>query len=515
MDATTLQLPLAFAPVDWAIVGLYLASVLGLGWWFSRSKGEQADDAFTASRSMPAWTITLSLLATSLSAATFIGAPNDAYRGNLSFLVLYLGNFLGIALVAFLFVPRLYSAGTTTIYGYLATRFGPGSDKAAAVVFLLGRFLASGSRLFIASIPLLYLLAPQLDASDPSWRISLVGCVLLIGTVGTVYTMLGGVRAVMWTDSIQLFLILGAVIVTIVVAASQIDGGITQAFSDARAAGKLAWLDFSLDLSQPYTFWTSLIGNAIFFAAVFGTDYDLAQRFLTAKSKKAAVWSTLASQGVGLITVGLFMVVGILLWSFYQTREAPAVASGLSVYVVFMVDHLPPVLSGLAVAGLFAAAQSSMDSAANAMAGVIRSDLMPRGSKLPPMLVTLFAGAGLIVFGVGAALTFDPANRTLLDFALGVLAYAVCPLMGVFLCAFLTRRGTPASVIAALLVGIALVAAGRYVPWFAGIHWFWHVPMVVLASFGVCALPRTTYAHEAAAPEAGFEVIRSGHDPVV
>ena len=505
MPVPPLPTCLAFGAIDWAVLVAYLVGVLLIGAWFSRRRGDAADDDyFTAGRSMPAWTVTLSLLATSLSAATFIGAPNEAFHGDLTFLILYLGNVLGVLLVAWLFVPRLYAAGTTTIYGYLGRRLGPGAQRAASLTFLLGRMLASGSRLFLASIPLWMLLTAH-DKPLVQARPELVGCVLLVGVVGTAYTLMGGIRAVMWTDVVQLCLVFGAIVATVVIAYRDIGQSPAEIVAYLGEARKFQVLDWSFDLTKPYTVWTALIGNLVFFTAVFGTDYDLAQRFLTARSVKQGAWSVIASQAVGFVAVTLFMAMGLLLFVYYRGSDAGTATgaggplAGQPVFVVFMVTKLPPVVAGLAVAGLFASAQSSMDSATNAMAGSFIHDLWRPGasrSDAPSRRVTLGVGATLTLFACGCALLYDPAARSFLDFALGVMAYAVTGLLGVFLCAFFTRRGNSVSAVAALLAAAGVMVMAQ--PWaqsvlFGGtrFHWFWAVPVAAGASFVICGAGRT------------------------
>ena len=505
----------AFAKIDWAVVAAYLLGVLLIGAWFSRKRSAADDDYFLAGRSMPAWTVTLSLLATSLSAATFIGAPDQAFHGDLTFLILYLGNVAGVLLVAWLFVPKLYAAGTTTIYGFLGQRLGQGAQRAASLTFLLGRMLASGSRLFLASIPLWMLLTAH-DKPLSQARPELVGCVLLVGVVGTAYTLMGGIRAVMWTDVVQLALVFGAVAATTVVAYRDIGQSPGEIIAGLREAGKFHAVDWSLDPTKRYTVWTALLGNTIFFAAVFGTDHDLAQRFLTARSIKSGAWSVIASQAVGFVAVALFMGMGLLLFVFYHGDDAGSATgplAGQPVYVVFMVTKLPPVVAGLAVAGLFASAQSSMDSATNAMAGSFIHDLWrPPNSDhkaSPSRRVTLGVGATLTLFAVGCALTYDPAAQSFLDFALSVMSYAVTGLLGVFACAMFTRRGNGPSAVAALLTAAAITLVAQ--PFaqqalFGGVYvyWLWAVPVAAAASFGVCCAGRSQQANP---PPRGFEAV--------
>jgi len=189
-----LLLPLADFPwLDWAIVAGYLLIVLTIGYLASR-KQAGTEDYFLGSRKMPAWAVTLSVLATSLSAATYIGAPQEAYAGNLTYLILNLGTILGAVVVGVLFLPPLYRAGTLTIYGYLGKRFGPGAQQAAGAAFLAGRVLASGARLFIAGIAFSYVLFNDLQL------LSVLTAIVLFGVAGTAYTCLGGIKAVIWLD---------------------------------------------------------------------------------------------------------------------------------------------------------------------------------------------------------------------------------------------------------------------------------------------------------------------------
>ena len=509
------MLPLAFGTIDWIVVGLYLVGVMAVGALFARSKGQGDDDYFLAGRSMPGFAVTLSLLATSLSAATFIGAPNDAFNGNLTFLILYLGNFLAVFIVAFVFVPRLYATGTTTIYGHLGRRYGPAAQRAAGATFIVGRLLASGARLFMAATPLWLILT---DASRPlaEGRNELALCVVAVGTVGTLYTLMGGIRAVMWTDVLQLGLIFLAVAACVWVAFADVNLPVGEVVAKAEAAGKLTLLDLSLDLAKPYTLWTALIGNTLFFAAIFGTDHDLAQRFLTAKSAKSGMTSVILSQVIGMVVVALFMALGLLLWVYYDGKPAEAgPLKGQPVFVLFIAKELPPVVAGLAVAGLFAAAQSSMDSATNAIAGSALHDVWrpdaqrDRAAKSGPShLTTLGVGLALTATAVGCVYAFDPeAPGGFLGFALSIMAYAATGLMGVFLCAFFTRRGSAIGVVAAVVVAAAIMLVPRLpalLPgetvgdhWFFTVSFFWFVPVAVAASFATCCAFATRQQAEA------------------
>src|SRR5947209_11352901 len=154
-----------FGPLDWGVVAAYFALMIFIGLYTSRRR-QDTSDYFLGGRSLPTWAVTISIVATTLSAATFVGAPEQAYGGNLTYLSFNVGNFLAIVIVCTLFVPRLYRAGTVTIYGYLAQRYGDGARIAVSIMFLLGRMLASGARLFIAAMPLCLLLFARRGQTD-------------------------------------------------------------------------------------------------------------------------------------------------------------------------------------------------------------------------------------------------------------------------------------------------------------------------------------------------------------
>ena len=198
----------AFGALDWSVLIAYMALMVGIGVAASRRE-KNAETFFLANRSMPMWAVALSVLATSLSAATFIGAPQIAFAGDLTYLSLNIGTMMAAFIVAFLFVPPMYRVGTMTIYGYLGTRFGESAVTAASLMFLLGRTLASGVRHFMAGIGFALMLYGETSPRD------LVVAILLLGAIGTLYTALGGVRAVIWTETIQMGVVVFAALLSI------------------------------------------------------------------------------------------------------------------------------------------------------------------------------------------------------------------------------------------------------------------------------------------------------------
>lgn len=248
----------AFGTVDWAVLGCYFALMIFIGFYVGR-RGQGAEDYFLGGRSMPTWALAVSIVGTSLSAATFVNVPDEAYLGDAGYLIFNLGGFIAVLVVATLFVPTLYRAGTVTIYGYLGQRFGEPAMVAVSCTFLLGRMIASGARLFIAALPLCLLM---FGAERPS-QAQLVTAVCMIGLIGTFYTVAGGIRAVIWIDTIQFALVVGAALLTVGILLYRIPlplvdivGLLGQDGTAPGGASKLRLVDASLDFAKPYTLWT-------------------------------------------------------------------------------------------------------------------------------------------------------------------------------------------------------------------------------------------------------------------
>ena len=511
--------PLAtFRSLDWGIIVLYLGAMVLIGHVVGRKKTD-AKGYFLGDRSSPTWAVILSIIATSLSAATFLGAPQEAFRGDLTYLILNLGNFIGVVIVAAIFIPRFYAAGTVTIYGYLSRRFGEPARIATSAMFLIGRLLASGARLFMAAGPVCLLLFHPDSPQTPASHHEQILAILLIGAIGIAYTVSGGIKAVIWTDSAQIIIVVGAAMLSIVLLLKAIPLPIGRIIHELNqhntglgGQSKLHWLDTSFDLTKRYTLWVALFSTTFTGVAAYGVDHDLVQRMLTAKSAWRGSFSVVAAQLLGIIVAGLFMAIGLLLYIYYNRPDLMGAAAPKQViiatkdiYPQFLLT-LPTGLAGLAMAGLFAAAQGSLDSAINAMASSAVADIYwpirrMRGltintSTRAPRLGVALMGALLIGFAIACVYLYDDRTSTLLSFALGIMAFAYTGMLGVFLTALLTKRGNNASVLAALAIGVivtALMQDSVYAWWtaklFAGPHHisnFWAMTVGTPISFGVC-----------------------------
>ncbi|MFT3788533.1 MAG: hypothetical protein QM770_20570 [Tepidisphaeraceae bacterium] len=519
---------LAFGPYDWAVLGLYFIVMFAIGIYHYR-QDEGAEEYFLAKRKIPTWALAISIVGASLSAATYVGAPDVSYGGNLTYLILNIGGFLGVFIVGFLFVPTLYRAGTVTIYGFLDQRFGESARVAVACTFLFGRFLASGVRLFFAAIPLVLLMWNMKGGEPTDHTFRLVLAVVLVGVIGTIYTMLGGIKAVIWTDIAQFAIMIGAVLLSIYLLLTKIPLPITEIIhvlgTPAPETGhsKLQLVDLSTDPARPFTLWAAMFGSVFMAVASMGVDQDMAQRFLIAKTPTRGALSVIASQFISIATVSLFMIIGLLLYIYYSRPDimgaaAPAYTPGKNsaTYPQFLLWELPPILSGLAIVGLFAVAQGSMDSAINAMASSLIADVYyplrkamgkPVDSKTDakaPKLAVLAIGVVMSLFAIGCVFIYDPKSKTFLDFALGVMTFAFSGMLAVFVTGLFTKRGNTVSVIAALVTGatvIALLQDGTLAWWSTKLlhaptpwklAWPWWMPIASSISFAVCCLGSPT-----------------------
>lgn len=477
-----------FGALDWVVLALYFALLIGTGMWVSR-RVSSARDYFLGGRAMPAWAVAISVLATSLSAATFIGGPQQAYESDLTYLSATLGTIIAAIIVATVFIPAFYRHNVSTVYELLETRYGGGARRAASAMFMIGRVLASGARVYIAAHALAFIIW-----GDVSPGHLLIG-VAALSAAGILYTIAGGIESVIWADVVQTVVFVGAIVTAMAVLLMRIPAPLEEIVNGLGSAGtdgtsKLALVRTTLDPAAPFTLWTAITGFALFNIAALGTDQDLVQRMLTCRSPMRAGWSVISSQLIAIPVVLVFMLLGLLLFVFHKRPDLmrvetlPEAPEGKQVFLRFITTEMPPGISGLMIAGLFAIGLTSLNSALNAMSSTFVSDFYRRWRPSASERTYLLAArmgvvAWGVVLGLFAALcvwwqSASKGESTLLEFALGVMVYAYTGLLAVFLCALFTRRGSTASVLAALATGFLLTlllepAAFR---WWTG-HFAW------------------------------------------
>lgn len=478
-----------FATLDWIALGGYALLLVVSGWWFSRRKQTSAKDYFLAGRSMPVWAVAVSTAATAISAATFVGVPEMAYAGDLTYLAANIGAILAIMVVAFVFIPAFYRANVTTVYGLLEQRLGPGARTAASIAFLVGRVFSSGARVYIAAIPAAMILWG--DSAEDGNAAHLLASIGLLTAVGIGYTLIGGVRSVIWTDLAQTLVFVTAAGVVVTILLSRIDASIPEIWRmlgeqvTATGTTKATVISTSGNVSTSYTLWASAIGMTLLYLAAYGTDHDMAQRMLTCKSPAAGGRSAIAAVFMQIPLIALFLGIGSLLWIFHHRPEMLASGAGgvggadgappagSRVFIRFIVDHGPAGLSGLTIAGLYAASLSTLNSGLNAMGASLYSDLyLPLKKRLGSggevnagrevragRMFVVMAGAAVGGFACFCVWWQRAGGLMLIDLALSVMTFAYAGLLAVFLTAILTKRGNSASAIASIIAGFLVVAA--------------------------------------------------------
>jgi SSS family transporter len=355
-------------PADLTVIGVYLALTLVVGLRVARRAARSDDDYFLGARDLPAWAVMLSIVATETSALTVISVPGLAARGDLTFLQLAFGYLVGRIAVAVWLLPGYFEGRQQTAYQRLEARFGAGTRRLLSLTFLLTRLLADGVRIFAGAIPLALL---------TGWDVATA--IVVMGGVTLLYTVAGGLRAVVWADALQLVVYVAGGVAVLVVAlqlAADAQGSLSRAVAAAAAAGKLQLVDLELSLTRPYVLLGGLLGGALMSAASHGTDQIIVQRLLATRSLADA---RLALVGSGLLVIAqfaLFLLVGTALWA---AGHAPAGLAGDAIFPRFVIEELPrhlPGLAGLVVAAILAAAMSTISSSISALASSMTHDLV-------------------------------------------------------------------------------------------------------------------------------------------
>ncbi len=298
-------------PVNWLIVGAYVAYVLVDG--VRRARGtKEIEGYFLAGRTLPWWAVGLSVMATQLSAVTMIGTTGQGATDGLRFVQFYFGLPLAMVILGVTLVPFLRGAGVYTAYEYLERRFDARTRTLTALLFLLSRGMSCG--VIIAAPAVVF---SALFGWPLAW------CVALIGVPTVAYTMLGGIQAVTWADVKQMILIVVALVAVIVVLLVKMPVSPDDALRIAGATGRLKVFDFSFDINETYTFWSGLIGGTFLMLSYFGTDQSQVQRYLAAKSVGAARTSLLMSAYWKIPLQALVLLVGVMVFVYYQFRPAP------------------------------------------------------------------------------------------------------------------------------------------------------------------------------------------------
>jgi Na+/proline symporter len=477
---------------DLLVIGIYFAIIVAIGVHFSTRNRDVSEFAL-GGRSIPWWAVLASILASEISAGTFFGSPGEGFRSrNYTYAQLMVGYLLARLIVSAVFIPAFYRHNVVSIYEFLETRFGPRTRRIASAVFLLTRSLASGSRLWVPTL-LLLVIWDRMNPGNPlgNWeQFWFTGAALVVISLLTAaYTAIGGIKAVIWTDVLQILVLFCALGFSVFFLLGHIPGGWEGAKSHLTAAGDLrlwqwegdepadsTWGKIKSVLETEFTVWAALFGSLFVTLATHGTDQDMVQRMLTAKDKKQSAVATILSGIADIPVTYAVLTIGILLSVYYGHVVSDAnlpMAGGkpdsTRVFPYFVIDVMPGGLRGLVIAGVLATTMGSLGTAMNSLATSYSRDFHFRWFNTPDddasrvrVIKWSTLWFTLILIGVGLATAFIKAHNpglSIIGIILGSFGYTYGSLLGVFMVALFTRsRGSEFGNPIAMLAGFVAVA---------------------------------------------------------
>jgi len=459
--------------LDFAIIAVYLAGITLFGLRF-RKRQRSLRDYFLADRSIPWWAIALSIVAAETSTLTIISTPGLAYDMNLTFLQVVLGYLVGRIIISFVLLPHYFRGELYTAYELIERRFGRRLRSFTAGLFLLTRAAAEGVRVYAVSI----VVGIALGTGE-------VTSIAIITALTLIYTFEGGLAAVIWTDVVQTIIYVGGTIVGVFTILHLVPGGWDAIHIAAKSAGKLQIFDFTPDLWRPYTFWAGVIGGAFLTTASHGTDQLIVQRLLAARNQKQSVTALLSSGIAIFILFALFLLVGVMLFVYYQVPSA-TFGKADRIFPTFIVSRMPHGISGLLIAAILAAAMSNLSAALNSLSSTSMLDFYLRANpqvdelrKLRLSRVSTIIWA-VVLFGL-AILSLHKVSRVI-EVGLSIASVAYGALLGVFLLGVLTRKTNQQGAMVGMLCGFLVEL---YIWLRTPVPWTWYVAIGTIVTFAV------------------------------
>ena len=537
--------------LDGLIIVVYFVAIVAIGLY--KGRGSKTMEGFAVGdRNMPWWAVLASIIAAETSAATFLGTPAEGYKTRSFFYgQLVIGTVLARVIIAFTFIKPYYTYRVQSVYEFLTVRFGAQTKNMASGIFLFTRVLGIGVRLYLGGAIMVVIwryLFPGIEVNLNTY----VWGIIFVTIVTTIYTAIGGIKAVVWTDLIQAVLMVSSVAFAIFLLIRNIPGGLAAVETTLGGYDKIEVFQSGWDrslpfgpalkkmLEQPYTLFAAFIGSTLLTMATHGTDQDMVQRMLTAPNYRKSQMSLILSGLMDIPIVIMFLTVGILLSVYYTLLpDATLPAADNEIFAHYIVHEMPMGFRGLIVAGVFATMMGSTSAALNALATSFTKDfyqpyIRPEATEKQTVRAARFA---TVIFGVlmivvatvAANAVLNDAKLTIIPIAIGILGYTYGALLAVFLLGVLTRkRGADGMNVISMISGIASVLVlckvtipslailpllqgkivhviwnfGWFMPeWWPKISWPWFVLVGCLVTFSMAILFRTPEKQVLAAEE--------------
>ncbi len=477
--------------IDTLIIVGYLIIVALIG-SLSGGKQRSTTDYFMGGKSVPWWAVAFSIVAAETSSLTFISVPGLAYLGNLNFLQLTLGYLTARILIAFFFLPAYKSGKLNTAYAFLENRFGIRTRRYASTIFLFTRVAADGVRLFATAIPLALIFKTMPAFTHWSNPAIYILSIIIIAIVSLIYTYTGGVKGVIWADVLQMTIYVGGALIALII----LLGHMPHNFYWASLGDKLQIFNFDFGTSvadffrKPYTFLGAFVGGTFLSLASHGTDQLIVQRLLTTRTLRDSQKAIITSGLVIMFQFALFMAVGLLLYVFFNGQSLSAAGSPFhkadEIFPYFIIHYLPVGIKGLIVAGLFAAAMSTLAGSMSSLSSSAMFDLYKSIKKnaassskdLAISRIFTIIAAVVLTF---VAFIFIAMKQSVVEIALGIASITYGGLLGTFLLGLFFKKvsekgaiiGFSAGILAMLMVSLPPVIFGTQ----ALVHWTWYVAL--------------------------------------
>jgi SSS family solute:Na+ symporter len=464
-----------FSNLDWTIVVVYLAANLYLGYLLSK-KVSTAEDFYVGRKSTPWWAIGVSVVATYVSALTFMGAPAWSYKEGLSVMAIHLNYPLVIVVVITFFLPFFFNSGVASIYEYQERRFGPKARGLIGTIFLVSQSATSAAILYATSLVIEFITG-----------IPVVYAILIVSVVALIYTSLGGTTAVIWTDVFQSFVLFAGAFIILFGLIEYLPSGLGETMSQLKETGKLDALDFSAGLDVVTGAWAGIIGMALFHTTVYGSNQMMVQRTLASKNIGDAKKSYLLMGFFAPIIYFLFIVMGVLFFVYYGGQ---VFENDNTIILKFAADYGLPGLMGIIAAAVMAASMSSLSAAFHSLSTISTLDFYQRyfrKDETPEhyLKVTRFFTVFWAFMIVLPAILYSKSGGSILEVLSKVGSFFVGAQLGMYALGFFSKHATERGLLIGTAVGFGMVA---YVYFFTNIAWPWYCLIGAFSNFVVSTL---------------------------
>jgi SSS family solute:Na+ symporter len=459
-----------FGTLNWSILIVYILGNLFLGWVLSKNIST-ADDFYVGRKTTPWWAIGVSVIATYVSALSFLGAPAWSYTDGLSVIAIHLNYPIVIFLVITFFLPFFYNSGVASIYEYQERRFGPKARGLISAIWLTSQALTSAAILYATSLVLEFITG-----------IDVVTAIVIVTTIALIYTAMGGITAVIWTDVIQsAILFIGAFIILFALI-DKMPTSMAETLSSLKAADKLQALDFNFEWTKVTTAWSGIIAMTLYHTTVYGTNQMMVQRTLAAKNIGDAKKSYLLMGFSAFFIYFLFIIMGVLFYAYYGGREFE---NGNTIILEFAAEYGMPGLMGIIAAAVMAASMSSLDSAFNSLSTIstldfyqkyFRKNESPEHYLKVTRLFTVFWAVVIII----PAIMYSKSTGSILETLSKVGSYFVGAQLGLFALGFFSKHATERGVLVGTVIGFLAVWATATQ---TEIAWPWYCAIGALTNY--------------------------------